>query len=342
MGQLLNPTTKAFGKDAVGMKLAKSAFGRDAVAMKPAKEIWAKGADGWKRTYSTPTGTLSGGGPDARALAGGTGRAAVSVTATPGGVNSGNLSYVFTRSGGGNNYNYSASGNVLLAYYDFAVANGQTQSLPSEQVYCDITDLDTGAVYRTDNITVGPLSMTNTTPAFTPHTNTYTSGSGTEYVPAGATTLTIRRVGGGGGGGNGIYNSGTGITKGGNGGGSGAYTPQTIAIAPGDAGAPIYWSVGAGTSGWPNIGGTSATTGSVVAGSVSGSAVGGAGGASGAQSVAGAGVGGNPNGNNGTSGGNDVAGNGGASPYGGYGKGGNGSLGGGSAGGAGAIIFEWG
>lgn len=227
-------------------------------------------------------------------------------------------------------------------YRDFSgVANGTTSGTASGSFRLWVYDDVTGASGYAD-FTVN-LAWQNTIPSFSPHTNTYRSGSGTEFVPAGATTLTIRRVGGGGGGGNAVFNVPLGDYKGGNGGGSGAYSTQTIAISPSDYGAPIYWSVGAGSSGWPNIGAPSSTTGALAAGSVNGSIPGGAGGAAGAQVVAGAGVGGSPNGNNGTSGGNGTAGAGGAAVYGGWGKGGNGGYpGGGAAGDAGTISFEWG
>ena len=288
---------------------------------------------------------LSGGGARTGSGASGSGTVSIDAYVTAGGVHSGNLSRKWKRSGTDNGFVIDDDTAVHPGWSKnfTGVANGSTSAGLSESWYCEVTDIDTGAVYQTDAITIGPLAWQNTTPAFSAHTNTYTSGSGTEYVPPGAATLTIRRVGGAGGGGNGVYNSGLGDYKGGNGGGSGAYTTQTIAIAPGDWNAPIYWAVGAGVSLWPNIGGTSSTTGYVAAGSVSGNAPGGTGGASGATVVAGSSKGGTPNGNDGTNGSLGAHGNGGASPYGGYGKGGDGGYpGGGQLGGDGAIIFEWG
>lgn len=351
MGILLKPTTKAKkmpGSNGAGTDLTFAKYRNGANnAWVNCTFIKRRNAtnDGWIWEYSTPSATLSGGGAASTSNGTGSGTPSGTATATPGGVNSGNLGYQWFRAGGSpSNFTLSNTLTAVLGYsYAFSgVGNGVTSTQPAETVYCIVTDLDTGAQYQTGNIVIGPLSHTNTTPAFSAHTNTYTAGSGTEYVPAGATSLTIRRIGGAGGGGNGVYNSGLGDYKGGNGGGSGAYTAQTIAIAPGDASAPIYWSVGAGVSLWPNTGGTSSTTGSVAAGSVNGNAPGGTGGASGAAVVAGSSTGGSPNGNNGTNGSLGVAGVGGASPYGGYGKGGDGGYpGGGAVGGNGAIIFEW-
>lgn len=350
MGILLKPTTKAKkmpGSNGAGTDLTFAKYRNGANnAWVNCTFIKRRNAtnDGWIWAYSTPDVTVSGGGAATGSGASGAGSAYVQAFAADGGVHSPNYRYDWSYvSGDGaitpdnavNHYN------PIFSRAFSGVANGSTSAGVSAVWRCTITDTDTGAQAYAD-ITIGPLAWQNTIPSFSPHTNTYTAGSGTEYVPAGATSLTIRRIGGAGGGGNGVYNSGLGDYKGGNGGGSGAYTAQTIAIAPGDASAPIYWSVGAGVSLWPNTGGTSSTTGSVAAGSVNGNAPGGTGGASGAAVVAGSSTGGSPNGNNGTNGSLGVAGVGGASPYGGYGKGGDGGYpGGGAVGGNGAIIFEW-
>lgn len=68
----------------------------------------------------------------------------------------------------------------------------------------------------------------------------YTTGSGTEVVPNGSSTVTIEVWGGGGGGGAG----GAGCTgANGDGGGSGAYTTITLAVVPGQT---LNYSVGLG------------------------------------------------------------------------------------------------
>ena len=195
-----------------------------------------------------------------------------------------------------------------------------------------------------------PLSKLAGTVNFTPVTNTYTSGSGNETVPTGASSLTLTVVGAGGTGGSSysdfvgdVYNSG-------GGGGGAGYSTITRAVALGDWSTTVAYSVG--TSG----GVSSTTTGSLAAGSVSltgggggagGSADSGSGGAGGTGGTA---SGGSTN-TSGSTGGNGSAssssgnpgGAGGASGGTGYGTGADGAYAPGSAGavGGGVVIFAW-
>jgi hypothetical protein len=195
-----------------------------------------------------------------------------------------------------------------------------------------------------------PLSKLAGTVNFTPVTNTYTSGSGNETVPTGASSLTLTVVGAGGTGGSSYTDSGSDIYNSGGGGGGAGYSTITRAVASGDWSTTVAYSVG--TSG----GVSSTTTGSLAAGSVSltgggggagGSADSGSGGAGGTGGTA---SGGSTN-TSGSTGGNGSAssssgnpgGAGGASGGTAYGTGGDGASAPGTAGavGGGVIIFAW-
>lgn len=76
-----------------------------------------------------------------------------------------------------------------------------------------------------------------------PTTHQYTSGSGMETIPAGATTLVIEVWGGAGGGSNG-WGSGS-SSYGGSGGGAPGYSKTSLSVT-GDAGKTFNYSVGAG------------------------------------------------------------------------------------------------
>lgn len=109
--------------------------------------------------------------------------------------------------------------------------------------------------------------------AFTPVTNTYDSGSGTETVPAGATSCTVSVWGSGAAGGRDV--------AGGNawGGGGGGYCTRAIAVVGGDS---FSYSVaasvaGRATDGDGANGNASSVTGTVSGGSVSMTANGGSG-----------------------------------------------------------------
>lgn len=176
------------------------------------------------------------------------------------------------------------------------------------------------------------------TAGFTPLTRTYTSGTGaTETVPAGATSVTIRIVGGGGSGAKDSVNFA-------GGGGSGGYSVRTISVVGGNT---FTYTAGQGGVGVSidgtdgNPGGASSVSGTVSGGSVSMTANGG--GAGETAFVDGAGgtaTGGTTN----TTGNSGSGGVGGASVYGGYGAGGNGrqvSSGSSNNGGTGVVIFEY-
>ena len=107
---------------------------------------------------------------------------------------------------------------------------------------------------------------------FTSKLNIYTSGSGVETVPSGATNVVIEIWGGGGGGGN------SSNTLGGGGGGSGGYSKSSYSITGGNT---LNYSVGTGGTGGNGVSGTSSTVASgtktittMTANSGSGAAVG--------------------------------------------------------------------
>jgi hypothetical protein len=195
-----------------------------------------------------------------------------------------------------------------------------------------------------------PLSKLAGTVNFTPVTNTYTSGSGNETVPTNASSVTITVVGAGGTGGSSYVDFGSDIYNSGGGGGGAGYSTITRAVASGDWGTTIAYSVG--TSG----GVDSTTTGSLAAGAVS--LTGGGGGAGGSADsgsggtggTAGTASGGSTN-TSGSAGGNGSAsmssgnagGAGGASGGTAYGDGADGADAPGAAGavGGGVVTFAW-
>jgi hypothetical protein len=195
-----------------------------------------------------------------------------------------------------------------------------------------------------------PLSKLAGTVNFTPVTNTYTSGSGNETVPTGASSLTLTVVGAGGTGGSSYTDSGSDIYNSGGGGGGAGYSTITRAVASGDWSTTVAYSVG--TSG----GVSSTTTGSLAAGSVSltggggssgtsaDSGSGGAGGAGGSASGGSTNTSGSAGGNGSTSSSSgNPGGAGGASGGTAYGTGGDGASAPGTAGavGGGVVIFAW-
>jgi len=136
--------------------------------------------------------------------------------------------------------------------------------------------------------TSGTISLSNFYggTAFTPVTRTYTTGSGTDTVPTGATQVVIEVTAGGGGGSLGS------ATNGGAGGGGGGYAIKTIAVTGGNT---LSYAVGAagalrtGSAGAGNPGSSSTVSGTVSGGSVSISSTGGGGG--GGSGIGGAGGG---------------------------------------------------
>lgn len=188
------------------------------------------------------------------------------------------------------------------------------------------------------------------TTKFTPVTNTYTTGSGNETVPTGATSLTLTVVGAGGSGGASYTDSPSDIYNSGGGGGGAGYSIITRAVASGDWSTTIAYSVG--TSG----GVSSTTTGSLSAGAVSltgggggngtsaDSGSGGAGGSGGTASGGSTNTSGSAGGNGSTSSSSgNPGGAGGASGGTAYGYGANGADAPGSPGavGGGVVIFAW-
>lgn len=169
--------------------------------------------------------------------------------------------------------------------------------------------------------------LAGTATGFIPVTRTYTSGSGTETVPAGATKLVITDQGAGAAGYSNLSNN--------FGGGAGGEAVRTITVAGGDV---LAWAVGAGSaSNSLQPGGNSSVSGTVAGGAVNMVAQGGqrAGNGFGAGGVA---SGGDTN----TTGGAAVFDVGGTSPYGpAYGNGGSGATIPGQAGQGGIITFAY-
>lgn len=182
-------------------------------------------------------------------------------------------------------------------------------------------------------------------------TNVYTSGSGIEYVPFGAASVTID-VGGGGGGGGGGEPPGDGDPGGlGGGGGEGGQARRTYAITAADWGVGLNYSVGSGGSGGSpgnegTVGGDSTVTGMIAAGSISMTGGGGAFGTQGNTTSNGSGgAGGTASGGTtnttGDSGGVTGGGSGTNDHGGDGGNGGNTSPTSGTDGASGKITFDW-
>lgn len=144
-----------------------------------------------------------------------------------------------------------------------------------------------GAVPSSGTISIRNFYGTSATPPFTPVTNTYNSGSGSETVPTGATSLTVYCVGAGNNGGSG-FNGGDLDQYGGGGGGGGGTATKTVSISSGQWGSSISWAVGAANGGNSSVSGisislagnggsngTSASSGQVGIGGNGGSASGG-------------------------------------------------------------------
>ena len=181
--------------------------------------------------------------------------------------------------------------------------------------------------------------------AFTPVTNTYTSGAANQTVPANASSVTISVYGPGGTGGTGFDGGIPTERWTGGGAGEGGAAVSTYVIAPNDWGALLAYSVGTTT------GNDSTVTGTLVAGSVlMTGATGGDGldaddAAGGSSGGGGAGTGGNvsnTSGTNGVGGGSTGAGGAGGSGASPAGNGGNGGYpGAGASGGGGSVVFAW-
>lgn len=158
-------------------------------------------------------------------------------------------------------------------------------------------------------------------------TVTYTTGTVTETVPAGKTSVVIRVWGGGGAGGGAIY-SGY-FSSSGGGGGGGAYSSKTIAVTAGDTFSVTVAAQVSGVKGSSGPDGNASTvTGTVSGGSVAMTANGGAGG----QLFGTGGAGGSASGGD-----TDTSGASGSAGGGAGGAAGNGGSGGTANGGAGAV-----
>lgn len=186
---------------------------------------------------------------------------------------------------------------------------------------------------------------TGTTP-FTPVTNTYNSGSGTETIPTGANQVVIEAWGGGGNGG--PY---TGFQPGG-GGGGGAYVKKTFTLNASNWGQTFNYAVGAAVNASTVSQNTFGTVVSLNAGAGASGQPGGMGGNPGAGGTASGGdvmnagsSGSGSNGGAGASPGGGAGGAGGATPVAGTapggGGGGNTNAGSGASGASGRILFAY-
>lgn len=172
--------------------LVQTVYGKSGGSTLPAKLIYANASK--TLVYSTPTATLSGGGASSASGASSSGTPTVTATATPGGNHSGSLTYQWI---GGVTLAYvSSNTSVLTGYYNFSgVANGSTSSVgPDTAIYCVITDTVTGAQYTAGPITMGPLSWTNTIPAYGPFTAGSSGGFSSSSGGAGSGAHTIRDI----------------------------------------------------------------------------------------------------------------------------------------------------
>lgn len=157
-------------------------------------------------------------------------------------VTSGTTTCAGTKGKGAYTYTWHiASGSGVTFTAGSSATTAVTGTVPAGQtisgtMYCTISDGVTSANTNTVN-----WSIQNTTPAFSGAQHVYTSGSGTEVVPTGATNVIIEENGGGVGGGNGITQSG--VPKTGYGGGSGAYCRSVYTCSGGQT---LAYVVGAG------------------------------------------------------------------------------------------------
>ena len=243
------------------------------------------------------------------------------------------------------------------ASYSIGSASSATTNFTASGMSAGNTDTGTATCTVTDAL--GQTASVHVGVSFTylpPLKRTYTSGSGTETVPNGYSTVEIEVWGGGGGGAQGAGTLDT--AQNGAGAGAGGYTRSGYAVSGGET---LHWSVGSGGTGGDTGAGSAGTAGGnsvVSSGSLSITTMTGDGGQPGTNAGTGFGLGGsatggnqaNVAGGNGTAGGTNT-GAGGVSANGVYannpatnGNGGNGGFDAssvGSNGAGGLIVFRY-
>ena len=253
-----------------------------------------------------------------------------------------------TASGGGGSYTYrwtwqSGGGSISINSPNSSSTNFTGSGLSPNQTatgtaLCTVTDQ-----YGQTATTTCSVSITYNPPA--PITRIYTSGSGTETVPAVYNAVVIEIISGGGGGEGGFFQSSGHQSYGGQGGDSGTYSRSLYTCSSGQT---LSYVVGGGGTrgaggnyGAPGAGGTS----SVSSGSLSITTMTAPGGNTGLTSSGGNQANSGPN--HGTAGSLNTVGTGGSAIsgeyVGAYGAGGNGGLGveAGSPGGEGVVAFHY-
>lgn len=152
------------------------------------------GNTAWVWVYSTPDVTAGVSGSGAGSGASTSGTAARSLSASPGGVNSGTLTYGWARQSGdtGTYVDSSTAQNPTLKQDFSSVANGTTSTGSSSVWRCTITDTVTGAQAYSD-VSISAFSWQNTIPALGPFVYTAAPASSSGASSAGA-GITIHRV----------------------------------------------------------------------------------------------------------------------------------------------------
>ncbi len=199
-----------------------------------------------------------------------------------------------------------------IAQFRLALADAHIQSYDTVPVILSTNQIPVSQPAAYGGSGSSSTARTQTLPGtLTPFTNTYNMGTGNELVPTGAVQVIIKIWGGGGSGGGGAGSQ--------YGGASGGYSTKTIAIAAGDYGLLIPYTVGAGGLSATGTGydGGASSIGSVAlnAGTISMTANGGTGGTGAGGGTGGSASGGSTN----TSGASGNTAKGGNAPQGGNG-----------------------
>lgn len=284
MGTPLRYTTKFSGRSGGSWRTANAVYANLGGVWKHCRYIYVKQSGSWVGVYSTPDVSVSGGGGNTGSGASPNGSASVGASASLGGTHSGSISYSWTRLSGDTGIapNNAGISNPTFSRSFTGVPNGSNSGGVSADWRCTVTDTLTGAQVVAD-LTIGPLSWTNTIPAFTPYETDYYA-SATVPIPAGATGLTVILIGGSGSGGFGISVEPGPTDYPGGYGGSGGRVDLSRSVSSGDWGSNLSLSIDAG--GGFGIGGTASLSGAL---SISASATGGqAGGAASSDPAPGA------------------------------------------------------
>jgi len=165
-------------------------YGKLGGVTSPAKFVYAKLGGVVTMVYSTPTVSVANIGSTIGSGASGSGTTSNSTVATPGGNNSGNLSYAYSYVSGDTGFNNTVGGaNPTFTHAFSGVPNGTTSAGVSATWNCRITDNVTGAFFDYQ-FTIGPYAWQNTIPAYiAPTVSSFNNMGGTKNV-AGSTTVT--------------------------------------------------------------------------------------------------------------------------------------------------------